>query len=83
MVNSVTVELSADEALVLFEWLAALDEEKFAGGEAEKRVLWRIEAALEKALVEPFTGDYAQRVEQARQRVLAAPSAPGEPGGRT
>lgn len=32
MGNAVTVELSADEALVLFEWLAGLGEAKFAVG---------------------------------------------------
>jgi hypothetical protein len=71
MGNAVTVELSADEALVLFEWLAGLDEAKFAVGEPEKRVLWRIEAALEKSLAEPFAKDYAELVEQARRRLLA------------
>lgn len=40
MGNPVTIELSGDEALVLFEWLAKLDEAKLVEGEAEKRVLW-------------------------------------------
>jgi hypothetical protein len=70
MGKPVTVELSADEALVFFEWLAGFDQEELAVGEAEKRVLWRIEGELERAPVAPLTEDYAERVEQARRRIL-------------
>jgi hypothetical protein len=71
MSESVSVELSGGEALVLFEWLAGLDAAKVAIGEAEQRVLWRMEGTLEKSLVEPFAKDYAELVEQARRRILA------------
>jgi hypothetical protein len=71
MSGSVTIELSADEALVLFEWLAGLETAKVAIGEAEQRVLWRIEGVLEKSLVDPFAKDYAELVEQPRGRILA------------
>jgi len=71
MGDPVTIELTGDEALVLFEWLADLDTAKLDVGEAEERVLWRIEAALEKSVVEPFATDYAELVEQARRRILA------------
>jgi hypothetical protein len=71
MGTAVTIELSRDEALVFFEWLSRMDEAKCGAGEAEKRVLWRIEGALEKSLVEPFAKDYAHLVEQARRRILA------------
>jgi hypothetical protein len=40
-------------------------------GEAEQRVLWRIEGTLEKSLVEPFAKGSAELVEQARRRILA------------
>lgn len=65
--------MSGNEALVLFEWLAGLEdaESKVGVGEAEQRVLWRIEGAREKALVEPFAKDYAELVERARRRILA------------
>ena len=59
--------MSGDEALVLFEWLAGLEAAKVTIGEAERRVLWRIEAVLEKSLVEAFAKDYAALVEQARR----------------
>jgi hypothetical protein len=71
MSGSVTIELSGDEALVLFEWLAELETAKVAIGEAEQRVLWRIEGVLEKSLVEPLAKDYAELVEQARRRMVA------------
>jgi hypothetical protein len=71
MGESVSVELSGDEALVLFEWLAGLEATTVAIGEAEQRVLWRIEGVLEKSLVEPFAKDYTELVEQARRRILA------------
>jgi hypothetical protein len=71
MSGAVSIELNGDEALVLFEWLAGLAETKVAVGEAEQRVLWRLEAVLEKALAEPFAKDYAELVEQARGRILA------------
>jgi hypothetical protein len=71
MNKAVSIELSRDEALVLFEWLAGLETAKVAIGEAEQRVLWRIEAVLERSLAEPFARDYADLVEQARRRILA------------
>ncbi len=63
--------MSVDEALVLFEWLAGQKAAKVAIGDAEQRVLWRVEGVLEKSLVEPFAKDYAELVEQARKRILA------------
>ncbi len=71
MSASVSIELSVDEALVLFEWLAGQKAGKVAIGDAEQRVLWRIEGVLEKSLVEPLAKDYAELVEQARKRILA------------
>ena len=70
MLKPVTIELSGDEALVLFEWLAKLDEAELVEGEAEKRVVWRVEAALERVLAQPFERNYGELVEQARQRVI-------------
>lgn len=71
MSDPITIELTGDEALVLFEWLSQLDAAKLGVGEAEERVLWKIEAVLEKSLVEPFAKNYAALVERARQRILA------------
>lgn len=68
------LELSDDEALVLFECLARLAEGAALPleDEAERYVLWRLEAQLDKGLVEPFRADYAALVDAARRRVRGA-----------
>ena len=50
------LELTSDEALVLFEWLARLDDRDALPTEdpAEEQVLWSLHGQLEKALTEPF-----------------------------
>lgn len=67
------IKLSADEALVFFDWLARFEEPEATAYEntAERRVLWNIQAQLEKVLVEPFGEDYEKLVQAARQRILA------------
>lgn len=66
----VTLGLTAAEALVLFEWLARFN---LGGGyfedQAEQRVLWDLEAMLEKALVAPLRANYADLLARARERV--------------
>ena len=75
------VALSADEALVLFELLARSDEAQLLGGiePAEERVLWRVEAQLQKALVSPFREEYRTILAAARVRILASSGEPGPP----
>ena len=65
------LELTHDQALVLFEWLARLDEQDAFPVEdaAEEQVLWCLHGQLEKALSEPFRADYRELVAQARERV--------------
>ena len=68
------LELTEDEALVLFEWLSRLDEQDAFPHEhiAEKYVLAiGLLGQLEKALVEPFLANYGELLEQARSRVKA------------
>jgi hypothetical protein len=71
--TNVTLELSSDEALVFFEWLARFNEPEqppvpFAD-DAEKHVLWRLEGQLEKVLVEPFGPNYEALLAKARANV--------------
>ena len=71
MPDDIALKLSHDEALVLFEWLSQFnkrDDLAFAD-QAEQRVLWDVEAMLEAVLVEPFGGDYDERLAGARARV--------------
>lgn len=68
------LELTDDQALVLFELLARLDERDAFPVEdsSEEGVLWCLQGQLEKALSEPFRADYRELVEQARARVNGA-----------
>lgn len=64
------IELTQQEALVLFEWLHQNSEkEELFAHPAEQKVLWRMEAQLEKTLLEPCMPDYWQLVDVARAQV--------------
>jgi hypothetical protein len=69
--ETVTIELSKSEALVLFEFVSRFtDEEKLEIlDQAEERVLWNICASLEKLLDEPLRADYSQLLANAREEV--------------
>jgi hypothetical protein len=65
----VTLELTADEALVLFAWLSRSspsDQPVPYADRAEQIALGNLECLLERVLVEPFDPDYAALVESAR-----------------
>jgi hypothetical protein len=70
--NEISIGLSRDQALVLFEWLArtgSADQPAEFEDQAEQRVLWDLESALESVLTEPFREDYRSLVETARARL--------------
>ena len=68
--GKVTLELSQDEALVLFEWLSRTsDEERHCEEQSEQTVLWTLENLLESVLVEPLMPDYRSLLAAARARV--------------
>lgn len=69
--SSVHIELTADEGLVLFEFLARFREREVLSIEdqAEERALWNLAALLERELVEPFSESYLQLISQARERL--------------
>ena len=71
--NTVTLELTRAEALVLFEWLVRTDSADAVPVEdaAEQKVLWKLEGKLEKLLTEPLLPDYKRLVDAARQEVRA------------
>lgn len=72
MTDEISIGLSRDQALVLFEWLArtgAGEQPAAFEDQAEQRVLWDLEAALEAVLSEPFKSDYRELLEAARGRV--------------
>ena len=69
--GDVLLVLSPAEALVFYDWLRRSSEADEPQGlvPAEQRVLWDIEALLEKSLVEPFCPDYAGMLQKAREEV--------------
>ncbi len=71
MAEDVTLNLTRDEAIVFFDWLARFnaDEGRQFEDQAEERVLWKLEASLESTLVEPLKLDYDQILAAARSRV--------------
>ena len=66
--DGVTLWLSDAEALVLFEFLSrfANDEVLAIEDQSEARVLWNLQASLEKELSEAFREDYLRLLETAR-----------------
>jgi hypothetical protein len=69
-----TLDLSDDEALVLFELLHAYGSnddgrELKIQNAAERNALWALSAQLEKRLVLPFERNYADLLSKARARV--------------
>ncbi len=65
--------MTHDQALVLFESLSREDGKSGLPTEhqAEEKVLWEIEAQLERVLVEPLKPDYAALVSAARERLIS------------
>jgi hypothetical protein len=68
--HEICVRFSREEALVLFEWLARVDDAQALPIEhpAEQKVLWVLEGQLEKQ-VPVFSPNYGQLVEEARVMV--------------
>ena len=70
--KKVNIELTNDEAIVLFEFLGRFNENDDLSrfeDQSEQRVLWDIECILEKELSEPFRADYQEIVNKARETV--------------
>jgi hypothetical protein len=66
---STSIEIADDEALVLFELLAAgkLTEHVDV---SERNALWALEAQLQKQLVAPFASDYAEQLQAAKASLV-------------
>lgn len=69
--ENVQIEITKDEALVLFEFLSRFSETDTLEIEdqAEERALWNLTCVLEKILVEPFLPDYLDIIKAARDRL--------------
>jgi hypothetical protein len=68
----IDVRLTPDEAIVLSDWIHRLQNEGVPlGDEAVWLPLYRIGGVLETTLPDIFARDYAERVQAARERLLA------------
>ncbi|TWT29622.1 hypothetical protein [Blastopirellula retiformator] len=69
--NEISLILKHEEALVLFEWLASLEEKSDSSmcDDAEQKVIWKIEAQLEKLLPDVVMEDYKDRVSAAKLKI--------------
>lgn len=71
MGGPVRLELTGDEALVLFEFLARFDDDGTLAvqDQAEERALWNLHCLLQKQLVELFDPEYKALLAAARDRL--------------
>ncbi|MBA3237671.1 MAG: hypothetical protein H0T62_04880 [Parachlamydiaceae bacterium] len=70
--NSVCLKLSNDETIILFDWLSRFNECDHASlfqDQAEERILFDMEAILEKCMNEIFDSDYKQQLLEAREKI--------------
>jgi len=69
--QAVHLELSADEALVFFEFVSRFtDSDQLSiADQSEARALWNLCALLEKQLSEPFSPRYSELLARARERL--------------
>lgn len=67
----VKLELTPNEALVLFEYLSRFSDtdDPTIHDQSERRVLWDLCCQLESTLVEPFRADYRELLDAARAQV--------------
>ena len=65
------LQLTGDEALVLFEFLTRSGDfdRPTIEDQAERRALWNLQCLLEKQLPEPFQADYTGLLKAARDRL--------------
>ena len=73
MSENISITLSHDEALVLFEFFGRFDkhDDFTMRHTAEYLAFMRLSAQLDKALVEPVQPDYLQSLQAARERLAA------------
>lgn len=70
--KNIAITFSEEEALVLLEWLHNFNEEERPNlfqDQAEQRVLWDMEAELEKVVSVTFDSNYQEVLSKARQKI--------------
>lgn len=70
--KNISLQLSNDEAIILLEWLINFNQKEYNElfeDQSEKRVLWNLEALLEKRVSEILAPDYLEILAKARERL--------------
>jgi len=70
--NDILIKLSNDEAIVFLHWLFRFnnnDTNHFFEDTAEQRILWDIEAVLEKVVSESLASNFQDILLKARQKI--------------
>ncbi len=70
--NNMEITLSKSESIVLFEFLARINMENIKDifeDQAEERILWDLESALESKLSEIFQDNYSEILSKARKEI--------------
>ena len=73
MKDELSINLTKNEALVLFDFLSRFNQSENNGifeDKAEQKIFWTIEALLEKQLTEPFLPNYKDIICDARKEIL-------------
>lgn len=73
--NNIVVKLSQDEAIVMLEWLAnfnANEHPSLFEHESEKRLLFDLEAVLEKTSSTIFNDNHTEILLNARNRICSS-----------
>ena len=67
----VELQLTRDEALVLFEYLRRCDDDNSLVfiDQAEERAMWNLEGKIGKQLIELFDPRYSELLQEARDRL--------------
>ncbi len=76
MSQKVHIELTGDEALVLFDLLSRYSDSEsiVIEDQAEQRALWNLLGVLEKQLAEPLRPEYVELLQRARERLRDKPA---------
>jgi len=68
--RGISITLSSEEALVLLDWVTRFNEdENTFQDQAEERILFDLESALEEKVSETFSDDYIAVLQRAREKV--------------
>ena len=73
MKDKLSLNLTKNEALVLFDFLSRFNQSEnniIFEDKAEQKIFWTIEALLEKQLTETFLPNYKDIITEARKEIL-------------